>query len=411
MHKKLKQNKLYMKKIFSVALLFAFVFASANTAIAADKAEHKTPHVKGFVSNGFWDNWEIQAGVGPTFNMGTGSGISNSVLAGAYIGVGKWFHPVFGVRVAGEGGKYTHTQLNGNECNWSFLFIHPDFMVDMTNWIGGYKDKRIWNSILYLGAGVGVSALNSPGDRTVQFVGNLGWQNRFRVCKAVSIDLTLEYLLADSQFRPTTCTKSNRFHGLNVYVGATYRFNKRTYNRSGATENEAKAMLANLKKSQDEAAAAKDKSDKLQALADEQAKALATAEQLAAEQAEALKNAKKDKPQAASAKEAVDTDNYDEMLFYAYGYSTLSSTNKKRLDLIAEHIKASDKQVFRVDGFADKQTGSQKANERLAGKRARIAADYLVSKGVDRSRLDVRNCGTTDCPFGKPSHNRIVVVY
>ena len=170
-------------------------------------------------------------------------------------------------------------------------------------------------------------------------------------------------------------------------------------------------MLANLKKSQDEAKAAKAKSNKLKALADEQAKALAAAEQLAAEQAEALKNAKKERPQAESAKEAVDTDNYDEMLFYAYGYSVLSSTNKKRLDLIAEHIKASDKKVFRVDGFADKQTGTPKANARLAGKRARIAADYLVSKGVDRNRLDVRNCGTTDCPFGKPAHNRIVVIY
>lgn len=400
-----------MKKLGIIIATIACAFVFAGSASAADKTESKTPHVKGFVTNRFWDNWEIQAGVGPTFNMGTGSGISNSVLAGAYIGVGKWFHPVFGVRVAGEGGKFTHTMLNGNECNWSYLFIHPDFMADLTNWIGGYKEKRIWNSIIYLGAGVGVSALNTPSDRTVQFVGDLGWQNRFRVCKAVSLDLTLEYMLADSQFRPETCTKSNRFHGLNVYVGATYRFNKRTFDRSGATEDEAKAMLANLEKSRNEAAAAKAKNDKLQNLADKQAKALEEAERLAAEQAEALKNAKKERPQAGSAKEAVDTDNYDEMLFYAYGYSTLSDTNKKRLDLIAEHIKASDKQVFRVDGFADKQTGSQRANERLAGKRARIAADYLVSKGVERSRLDVRNCGTTDCPFGKPAHNRIVVIY
>ena len=399
-----------MKKNFIFVLAAALLVA--GSAMAADNnGKQKSSHVKGFISNGFWDNWEIQAGVGPTFNMGNGSGISNSVLAGAYVGVGKWFHPVFGVRLVGEGGKFTHTTATGSECNWSYILFHPDFMMDLTNWIGGYKDNRIWNSILFLGAGVGGSALDHKEYRTVQFVGDLGWQNRFNVCKAVSIDLTLEYLLADSEYRPVSSIKSSRFHGLNVYVGATYRFNKRTFERSGATEEEAKAMLANLKKSQDEAKAAKAKSNKLKALADEQAKALAAAEQLAAEQAEALKNVKKERPQADSAKEAVDTDNYDEMLFYAYGYSVLSSTNKKRLDLIAEHIKASDKKVFRVDGFADKQTGTPKANARLAGKRARIAADYLVSKGVDRNRLDVRNCGTTDCPFGKPAHNRIVVIY
>lgn len=286
-------------------------------------------------------------------------------------------------------------------------------MVDMTNWIGGYKEKRVWSSILYLGAGVAGGSLDHKDTRTCQLIGDLGWQNRFKVCKSVSLDLTLEYMLADASFRPTAVGKSNHFHGLNVYVGATYRFNKRTFDRSGATEEEAKAMLANLKKSQDEAAAAKAKNAKLQALADQQAKALDAAEKLAAEQEKALAEARKNatKPQAASAKEAVETDNYNEMLFYNYGYSVLSDTNKKRLDLIAEHIKNSDKPVFRVDGFADPQTGSKKANARLAGKRAKIAADYLVSKGVDASRLDVRNCGTTECPFGKPNHNRIVVIY
>jgi len=403
-----------MKKFLSILAVSMFAFMTANSVAAADQrgGECKTPHVKGFVSNGFWDNWEIQGGVGPTFNLGTGSGASNSVLASGYLAVGKWFHPIFGVRVAGEGGKFNQLDLSGDEVRWSYIFFHPDFMVDLTNWIGGYKEKRVWSSILYLGAGVAGGALNTPSKRTCQFVGDLGWQNRFKVCKSVSLDLTLEYLLADAAFRPEPVSKSNHFHGLNVYVGATYRFNKRTFERSGATEEEAKAMLANLKKSQDEAAAAKAKNAKLQALADQQAKALDAAEKRAAEQAEALKNAKpKTDVQAESAKEAVDTDNYDEMLFYTYGYSVLSDTNKKRLDLIAERIKNSDKPVFRVDGFADPQTGSKKANDRLAGKRAKIAADYLISKGVDASRLDVRNCGTTECPFGKPNHNRIVVIY
>ncbi len=402
-----------MKKFLSILAVSVLAFATVNSAVAADQQDGgKTPHVKGFISNGFWDNWEIQGGVGPSFNLGTGSGASNSVLASGYLAVGKWFHPVFGVRVAGEGGKFSQLDLSGNKVKWSYIFFHPDFMVDMTNWIGGYKEQRVWSSILYLGAGVAGGALNTPNKRTAQFVGDLGWQNRFKVCKSVSLDLTVEYMLADASFRPKAVAKSNQFHGLNVYVGATYLFNKRTFERSGATESEAKAMLANLKKSQDEAAAAKAKSNKLQALADQQAKALDAAEKLAAEQEKALKEAMaKNKAQAASAKEAVETDNYDEMLFYAYGYSVLSDTNKKRLDLIAEHIKNSDKQVFRVDGFADPQTGAKKANARLAGKRAKIAADYLISKGVDASRLDVRNCGTTECPFGKPNHNRIVVIY
>ena len=410
-----------MKKILTILAVSAFALTFTGSAFAADQQGEggKTPHVKGFISNGFWDNWELQIGVGPTFNLGNGSDASDAVYVSGYIAAGKWFHPVFGARLTGEIGKYGQTLPNSvkpwsviHDSSWSFIFVHPDFLVDLTNWIGGYKEKRVWSSILYLGGGVASGALRSKKSRTCDFIGDFGWQNRFKVCKSVSLDLTVEYLLGSGTFRPQPSIKSASFHGLNVYFGASFLFNKRTFDRSGATEDEAKAMLANLKKSKDETAAANAKNAKLQALADQQAKALEAAEKLAAEQEKALKDAQsKVRAQAGSAKEAVETDNYDEMLFYEYGHSALSDTNKKRLDLIAEHINNSDKQVFRVDGFADPQTGSKKANERLAGKRAKIAADYLVSKGVDASRLDVRNCGTTECPFGKPNHNRIVVVY
>ena len=66
-----------MKKFF---LFFAALVAfsvSAGVATAQQQSE-KEPHIQGFITNKFWDNWEIQGGVGPTFTVKTGSGIADA---------------------------------------------------------------------------------------------------------------------------------------------------------------------------------------------------------------------------------------------------------------------------------------------------------------------------------------------
>ena len=116
--------------------------------------------------------------------------------------------------------------------------------------------------------------------------------------------------------------------------------------------------------------------------------------------------------QAANAQEAIATDNYNEILFYLYGYGILSADNKARLDLLAEHIKkSSSDRVFRIEGFADPQTGTEKCNLRLAEKRARLAYDYLISKGVSESQLEWKSGGTTNLPFQHQEQNRVVVIF
>ena len=407
-----------MKRFFCFLAILASAATAADEVKAADYFNSDKPHIKGFVANGFWDNWEIQGGAGLTFNMGTGSGPRASMRMGGYAGVGKWLHPVVGIRLVGEGGEFTQRTKAGRTANWSYLFIHPDLMVDMTAWIGGYKPHRFWSAILFIGGGVGSSALRTPSSRTVQFVGDAGLQNRFRVSRAVSLDLTLEYMLADAEFRPASCTKSNRFHGLNIFVGATYRFNKRTFERSGISEEGAKAMLDNLRQPTDKAAEAQAAAQKAQAETNKQIKrancAAEDVRKLEEENTslkERLRNCKKAAEAATAHAGNTAVGNYNEILLYACGYSTLTDEHKKQLDAVAEHINGTSGKVFCVDGFADSDTGSREANIRLAGKRAHIAADYLISCGVDASRLKVGNCGTTPCNIGKAAHNRVVVIY
>ena len=100
-----------------------------------------------------------------------------------------------------------------------------------------------------------------------------------------------------------------------------------------------------------------------------------------------------------------------EILLYSCGYSALTDEHKTQLDRVAERIDASSDKIFKVEGFADSSTGTPSVNERLAKKRARIVADYLIEKGVDANRLEVGSCGTAPCNIGCPEHNRVVVIY
>ena len=94
-----------MRKIFLTFLLVAF----ASAAFA--EGTPKKPSVAGFVSNGFWDNWEISAG------FGTGTAFSNGGNSGSWgdrfgfegnLSVTKWVHPVFGMRAQLQGGWFNN---------------------------------------------------------------------------------------------------------------------------------------------------------------------------------------------------------------------------------------------------------------------------------------------------------------
>lgn len=405
-----------MKKIFTIIAALATFSATAQEFTVIE--EQPNTHISGFVSNRFWDNWEIQGGAGMSFMLGTGSKIGKAYQGVGYGAVGKWIHPVFGMRLAAEGGKINYLNTANSKVNTSFLFAHPDLMINLSNWIGGYREWRAYSAILTGGAGIAFTSLNQKSTRKTEFAASVGMQNRFNINQALSIDLTVNYTLARANLFPQPTIKSPRFNALNFYVGVTYRFNKRNFNRVGATDEEVAAMLAMIADAEEKVAAVTAENTKLLRINAEQSKQLDKATVKISEYRKEVNTdqqqlARVENPvQAANAQEAIATDNYNEILFYLYGYGILSADNKARLDLLAEHIKkCSSDRVFRIEGFADPQTGTEKCNLRLAEKRARLAYDYLISKGVSESQLEWKSGGTTNLPFQHQEQNRVVVIF
>jgi OmpA-OmpF porin, OOP family len=84
-----------------------------------------------------------------------------------------------------------------------------------------------------------------------------------------------------------------------------------------------------------------------------------------------------------------------ENVLFSSGKATLVATGKKELDIIVDYLKQYTGFNVTATGHTD-NTGDAKFNQTLSEKRAAAAKDYLVSKGVDASRISTEGKGESD---------------
>ncbi len=81
--------------------------------------------------------------------------------------------------------------------------------------------------------------------------------------------------------------------------------------------------------------------------------------------------------------------------FFAFNESDLTAASKKNLDEQAAWLNASPDTHIMITGHCDER-GTREYNIGLGERRANAAKDYLVSVGIDPSRLQVSSKGKDD---------------
>lgn len=79
---------------------------------------------------------------------------------------------------------------------------------------------------------------------------------------------------------------------------------------------------------------------------------------------------------------------------FASNRATLTGNSTSVLDRVADGLKANPDVRIEIGGHTDR-TGDDAHNMKLSEARAAAVRDYLVSQGVDRSRIEVRGYGET----------------
>ncbi len=82
-------------------------------------------------------------------------------------------------------------------------------------------------------------------------------------------------------------------------------------------------------------------------------------------------------------------------LRFATDSAAVDADGQRGLDEVIAVLEQNPELRVRIAGYTD-ATGSEKYNERLSDRRAAAARDYLVSAGIDASRLDAQGFGETN---------------
>ncbi len=385
--------KKFLLSIAIVAFSMGSVFAQENSA--------EKLRWKGIMNNGFWSNWEIgiAGGINGTAWNELG-GVDNQRKIGD-LGwqiegnLTKWFNPIVGARLQITGGKLNASDDFDRKSSW--VFPHFDGVLNISNWIGGYREDRVYYAKLF--AGFGVNCVNVDTETATGFAATGGLINTFRVCKQLDINLELKGLLTAGHDMPAAIAPIAAKYGqiYSATLGIAYRFNKRDWNKA-YNQEEIDAYLASIAALEASLADAHRNEGKL-------------AERLAAQKAatdQALKDNEALRAELAKRKTSVVSST---ALFFNLNSARLLDRAKSSMQILKETIAAAPKdQVFTLIGHADDETGSPEYNQKLSEKRAKAVYDYLVEQGVNKDQLTWKGVGSSENIFPINSTNRVVIV-
>ena len=387
-----------MKKfLLSIAMV-----AISLGAIAQENSAEKL-RWKGIMNNGFWSNWELSLGGGVNYTAWNAGGFegqgdfADNLGWQAELGVTKWFNPIVGTRLQVIGGKINpSTDATTYDSNW--MYPHVDGVLNLSNWIGGYREDRVYYAKLF--AGFGVNCVNVDDETATGFAAAGGLINTFRVCKQLDINLELKAMLTPGRDMPAAISSMPIGKYGQIYsatLGIAYRFNKRDWNKAYSQE-EIDAYLASIAALEASLADAHRNEGKL-------------AERLAAQKAatdQALKDNEALRAELAKRKNSVVSSS---AIFFNFDSARLTDRAKASMQVLQETIAAAPKdQVFTIVGHADVKTGSAAYNQKLSEKRAKAVYDYLVEQGVNKDQLTWKGVGSSENIFPVNNTNRVVIV-
>ncbi len=379
-------------------------FAQESTALIV---QEKNTSWSGYVTNRFWDNWFISIGAGGEvyFGQNDSQGKFGKRTAPAFdFSVGKWFVPTLGLRAQVSGFKlrgYTYDPNNmyvsGGpdkdglfKQSWKQFNVHGDVLLNLSNWIGGYRYDRFYEAIPYLGFGI-MHACTSADNNV--FTANAGLINKMRLSDAFDLNVEIRGSVFEKKFAGEPGGK--RANGiLTVTAGFSYKFKNREFKRNIPVEPVVMAEDIAW------AATAKQLETTQAQLADQ----IAYNNQLNNE----LNRVKAEKQAVKVEKEVIAA---PRAIFFNINKSNITAKDKVNLEYLAEQMKANPNKRYTIVGYADKATGTPEFNLRLSQKRAENVYNVLTKDfGVNPSQLKVEYKGGVSDLFDGNSLNRVAII-
>ena len=381
-----------MRKILLISLVAMFpLMTMAQNKQENDESVNSKAPWKGFVTNRFWDNWFISVGAGGQMYFGeydSEPAFGKRLTPSFDFSVGKWIVPTLGARLQVAGftmrgathdpnniyAKYL-TGIGNYRQNWRQFNMHVDGLLNVSNWIGGYRTDRFYEAVPFAGFGF-IHGCSSADNTAFMFMAGL--LNKMRISDAFDVNVELRGSLVPQDFDGEV--GGSKGEGiLSLTAGVSYKFNQRKFRKEQKTKLVPTGISKeDLRAVEDRLAAEQQKAAQLQKDLDQSRRDLDAARKEAQQKAESTLASKL-------------------TVFFQIGKSNLTEKEKLNLQNYADVIKNSPDKKYAVTGYADKATGSKARNQKLSEERANAVADFLVNEcGVNRDQLVIVGKGGID---------------
>ena len=344
----------------------------------------------------FVPHWFIQGQFGAQETLGETS-FGRLISPNAQIGVGYKFNPYIGTRLsinAWQSKGAFELEGNKNVYKWNYVAPTIDVMADLTNIIGGYKERCFSVGVLAgIGANIGFSndealdvknALNAhtPAidglplywDGTkVKFVGKFGVYADYNINDRLSVGIEVNANVLHDAYN------SKRAHNADWYFnalgGVKYALGK-THERKVVT-----------------------------------VPALAPAVKTVHDTIYIERVVEKEVEKAVKAEAPKKVETLSRNIYFTIAKVIVTNKEMPKVKEVADFMKANPNSKVVITGYADKGTGTLSINLRLSKQRAETVARVLKQKfNIPADRITVKSMDESlEQPFDTDGENRVAV--
>ena len=369
--------------ICGAAALAAVLMAAPKNANAQENGNRDEygKVVRGpYETNRFGDNWFIGAGGGINVLLNEGYDVKIAPSLDAYFG--KWFTPSVGMR-AGYQGLNFNSVLDDNTVKYGYMYVHGDFLWNISNALSGYKESRFWNFVPYLHAGFFRSYGTDGSDyANNELAAGAGLLHNLRLSDRLDLVIDMKAIAVNGSIHGSSgvAILPSVTAGLSVDLG--YPNFTRTSSIIGAVEMAAAEQAVVLETAM---AALEVANASLQAENSNLRKKNSDLNKTV----QNLKNAEKPTDAPYIAMQPI-------TVYFSIGKAVLDELELQHLDFyvrnIIDKVKADPEVGIVVMGSADSNTGTAKRNKALSEARGEYIMNLLTTKyGISKGKISVKS--------------------
>lgn len=364
-------------------ILLSGVVAMGCVSASAQEAD-KTVEV-------FHPHWYVQAQVGGQYTLGE-IGFGKLLSPNAQIGVGYEFNKVVGARLSVNAWQSKAGQtVAGTTYKWKWKYVAPmvDATFNLSNLFCGYNVDRVVDFGVFVGVGANIawgndeaktaqnailanagknlSAYQMPLENlwdgtATRLTGRVGANLDFKVSDRVKLGLELSANVLNDKYNSKKAGNPDWF--FNGLVGVKVALGKTHTTKVIPAPKPVERIVERIIE----------------------------------------KPAPAPAPQVQQAEEEFRRD-----IFFNIGSANIASSQVGKIADIVYYMEQHPDAKIKLTGCADKGTGTNAINNKVAARRAEAVYKMLVKKGVDASRISKESNGSNYQPYAENDMNRVTI--